>query len=148
MVGLLFGSVAEFAYLHADLLDKLLDAESGKVVRLPNLLVVEFTICSPERIDAGTITQPQKQALALPDAECNCVGNGPDMVWVQRLFLGHLLQENWPDVIRIRGFYKMSHLLGGAAHEPGLDKLVGNLPIELLKLAQPACQTFHIAHSR
>ena len=32
MIGLLIGSVAEFAYLDADLLDKLLDAGSGKVI--------------------------------------------------------------------------------------------------------------------
>ena len=58
---------------------------------LPNLFVVKVTICASKRIDAGTVAQTKEKALPLSDTKCNRVGNGSDVMRVQRLFPGHLL---------------------------------------------------------
>src|SRR5687768_11504976 len=93
----------------AKLLKELVDSLGGEFVGLPNLLVIQFRICSPKRVDAGAVAQAKKKALALVDLKRRSCCDGSRTVAIDACRSG-ALKEHWADEVWICNFDKMAKL--------------------------------------
>jgi hypothetical protein len=89
-------------------LEQLFYASRGDVVGLQHLLMADvWAAAAPESIHASAITEPKKQALALPDSKSRSARNFIYMIRIESLLLRDLSQQARPDEIGIRDTHEM-----------------------------------------
>ena len=112
--GLCLSASTQLPDMLGELRQQFSGTRNGKLVRLPDLLVVEFAVRTSELGDPGTVAQSQEEALALSDAERLAVRDSRDVAGVDADLLGDATDQEGTDVVGICHLDQMIDLNGGA----------------------------------